>query len=72
MSTFDRAYGALKAVMLTNERFDRIASELKALSNDLGKLASSHADLGQRVADIEGYLRAATGAPFGKPRLGER
>lgn len=57
MSGFDRLYSGIKAVMLMNERFDRIDGELSALSDDLGLLSASHVELAQRVASIEGYLR---------------
>jgi hypothetical protein len=57
MSGFDRVYGALKAVMLMNDRFDRIDGQLSALSDDLGLLSGSHVELAQRVATLEGYLR---------------
>jgi len=67
VSTFDRLYDGLKAVMLMNERFDRMDQQLRDLGEDVGKLAGSHADLAQRVAMIEGYLRGRTDAA--PPRL---
>lgn len=57
MSAFDRVYKGLKAVMLMNERFDRVDTELRELNGDVAKLAGSHAELAQRVAVIEGYIR---------------
>jgi hypothetical protein len=57
VSGFDRIYSGLKAVMLMNDRFDRIDGQLSALSDDLGRLSASHVELAQRVAVIEGYLR---------------
>ncbi|WP_420605268.1 hypothetical protein [Novosphingopyxis sp.] len=59
MSGLDKAYGAIKSIMLANERFDRIEGEMKELSGDLGSLAKSHAELAERVAGIEGYLKGA-------------
>jgi hypothetical protein len=57
MSGLDRAYSGIKAVMMMNERFDRIDGQLRALSDDLGLLSGSHVELAQRVATLEGYLR---------------
>lgn len=73
MSAFDRAYSAIKTVMLSNERFDRVEGELKELNGDISALAGSHADLAEKVAEIEGYLKAATGTSYGgSPRLGQK
>ena len=70
LSTFERGYGLLKSLMLMSERFDRIDARIAALSDDVADLAHSHVHVSERVADIEGYLRAATGTPFGdRPRL---
>ena len=70
MSTFEKGYGLLKSLMLMRERFDGLERRIATVSDDLSALARSHARLGERVADIEGYLRAATGTPFGdRPRL---
>ena len=66
MSAFDRVYGGLKTMMLMEERFTRIDARLSGLGDEVAALARSHAELGQRVADIEGYLRAATRTPFGE------
>jgi hypothetical protein len=57
MSSFDRVYSGLKAVMMMNERFDRIDGQLSALGDDLELLSASHVDLAHRVATIEGYWR---------------
>ena len=56
MSAFDRIYTGLKSVMTMNERFDRIDGQLRGLSDDIGQLAASHAELAQRVARVEGVL----------------
>lgn len=70
MSNIDRGYGIIKSIMLMGERFDGIDKRIATISNDVDDLARSHARLSERVADIEGYLRAATGTPFGgKNRL---
>jgi chaperonin cofactor prefoldin len=56
--------------MLMGERFDSLDRRIETVATDLDVLARSHARLGERVAEIEGYLRAATGAPFrDKPRI---
>lgn len=60
MSNFDRIYSGIKAVMLMNDRFDRIEGQLRALSDDLALLAGSHVELAQRVATLEGYLQGRT------------
>lgn len=73
MSNVDKGYGIIKSIMLIGERFDGIDKRIAAISTDVDDLARSHARLSERVADIEGYLRAATGTPFGdKPRLGSK
>lgn len=70
MSAGEKAFGLLKSIMLMTERFDAIDAKVKTVASDQAALSRSHADLAQRVADMEGYLRAATGTPFGeKPRL---
>ena len=69
MSAFDRIYNGLKGVMLMNERFDRIDVQLRDLGEDLGSLASSHAELAQRVAAIEGYIRGRSDQAASRPRI---
>ena len=71
MSAFDRIYGGLKSIMLMNERFDRIDSELQSLADDLGSMASSHAELAQRVAVIEGYIRGRADQAAVQARIGK-
>lgn len=56
MSTADRVYSGLKAIMLMNERFDRVDERIKELGTDLVSLSGSHAELAQRVARIEGVM----------------
>lgn len=70
MSTFEKSYGLLKSLILVGERFDSLDRRIATLSDDLAALAQSHVRVSERVADVEGYLRAATGTPFGgRPRL---
>ncbi|MBW8785848.1 MAG: hypothetical protein JF593_14650 [Novosphingobium sp.] len=72
MSSFDRIYSGLKAVMLMNDRFDRVDKELSALGDDLELLSRSHVELAQRVASIEGFLhgRASRAVRLGQPEIG--
>lgn len=73
MSGTEKAFGLLKTWMLVNERFDAIDGKLKDLSGDLTALGRSHADLGQRVAVIEGYIRGrADQAAMQAPRIEDR
>jgi hypothetical protein len=73
MSTTEKAIGALKSVLLMNERFDALDGRIDEMGGRLERLALSHADLAQRVSSIEGYLKAATRTPFGDtPRIEER
>lgn len=69
MSAFDRIYGGIKAVMLMNERFDRIDNQLRDLGGDLGNLAASHVELAQRVSAIEGYIRGLSDQAAAQARL---
>lgn len=64
MSSFEKGYNLLKSMMLMGERFDSLDRRVATVADDLDALARSHARLGERVAEIEGYLRAATGTPF--------
>lgn len=66
MSSTEKIFGVLKSVMLMHERFDGLDKKVQRLDGDLTDLSRSHAALAQRVADIEGYLRAATRTPFGE------
>jgi hypothetical protein len=63
------AYNALKTVMLVNERFDRIDDQLKSLNGELRLLATSHAELAERVARIEGLIEGMARAAVRQPRL---
>jgi len=73
VSSAEKIIGVVKSVMLMHERFDGLDERIKRLDGDLTDLSRSHSALAQRVSDMEGYLRAATGTPFGeKPRLERR
>ncbi|CAA9498902.1 MAG: hypothetical protein AVDCRST_MAG31-241 [uncultured Sphingomonas sp.] len=67
MSGAEKAFGALKSMLLVNEKFDAIHSEMKELSAELRDLAKSHSELGQRVARIEGVMEGYARA-FADPR----
>lgn len=70
MSSTEKAIAALKSVLLMNERFDALNGRLDDVGQRLEKLSLSHAELAQRVAGIEGYLKAATRTPYGdSPKL---
>lgn len=57
MSGAEKAFGVIKTIMMMNERFDRLEEKNKDLAQDLGALGRSHAELAERVAKIEGYIR---------------
>ncbi len=67
MSAADKAFALVKRIMLYDETIASLRKDLADLTTDVTKLAESHARLSERVADIEGYLRAATQTPFGEP-----
>ena len=69
MSGADRAYGLLKSVMLMGERFYAIDRRLEGLAGDLAALGRSHADLAQRMAAMEGYVRGRADQAALQPRL---
>ncbi len=68
MSGTEKAFGLLKTWMLVNERFDALDGKLKNLGSDVAALARSHADLGQRVARIEGMIEGAAMAGSSPPQ----
>jgi hypothetical protein len=67
VSAAEKAFGLVKRIMLYDETIDAVRRDMADLTADMTKLADSHARLSERVADIEGYLRAATRTPFGDP-----
>jgi phage shock protein A len=67
VSAADKAFALVKRIMLYDETIASLRKDLADLTTDVTKLAESHARLSERVADIEGYLRAATQTPFGEP-----
>lgn len=68
MSSAEKAYGAIKNIILMNERFDAIQAELRGLSTELADLARSHSDLGQRVSRIEGFIDGVAAASSARPQ----
>lgn len=57
MSGTERFFSTIKTVMLMQERFDGLDKQVARLETDLTDVAKSHAELAQRVAVIEGYIR---------------
>ena len=57
MSGAEKALGVIKTFMRVNERFDALDQRVKRLDRDMTDLSRSHAEVAQRVAVIEGYLR---------------
>jgi hypothetical protein len=57
MSGTEKVFGAVKAIMLMQERFDGIDQKILRQEDDLTALSRSHAELAQRVSSIEGYIR---------------
>ncbi|RUN78449.1 hypothetical protein EJC47_00810 [Sphingomonas sp. TF3] len=57
MSTSEKAFGLVKAVLTYQERMNGLEKKLAALSDGLTRLADSHVALRDRVSTIEGYLR---------------
>ncbi len=64
MSNFERGWGALKSLMLMNDRFDMIDRRIETISDDLKALGEAHVVHAERIAQIEGFLKAATGQPY--------
>lgn len=72
MSATESAFATLKAVFTYREQMAALREDLKDLGRSMGALAASHALLRDRVNQIEGYMKAATGQPFstsGLPRI---
>ena len=71
MSTSEKAYGLIKAVLTYQERMDGLEKKLASLSDGMTRLADSHVALRDRVSTIEGYLRgrSETAAPPSVPRI---
>lgn len=67
MSSVGKAVGVVRSILNHQEELKRVDEKLKGLSKDLARLAGSHAHLRDRVSQIEGFLKAATGQPFSGP-----
>ena len=57
MSNTEKIFGIVKSVMLMHERFGGLDQRINRLDGDLTDLSRSHAELAERVAKIEGYIR---------------
>ena len=70
MSAIGDVLAGVKKVLLIEDKVDRMERGLDNLASDVGDLRKGLAAIEQRVADMEGYLRAATRTPFGdRPRI---
>ena len=67
MSAADKAFSAIKSLMLHQERMDGVEEKLAHLSDRLARLTDSHISLRERVVNIEAFLRATSGQPFSGP-----
>jgi predicted methyltransferase len=71
VSNTEKVFGAVKAIMLMQERFDGIDKKILRLEDDLTDVGKSHSELAQRVAAIEGYIRGRADQAAIQPRLTE-
>ena len=69
MSSTEKIFGVVKSVMLMHERFDGLDRKINRLDGDLTDLSRSHAELAQRVAKIEGYIRGRSDQAAAQGRL---
>lgn len=69
MSAGEKAFGLIKSIMLTTERFDALEARIKRVADDQTDLSRSHVELAQRVARLEGFLEGAVAATRREPRL---
>ena len=69
MSSTEKIFGVVKSVMLMHERFDGLDRKINRLDGDLTDLSRSHAELAQRVAKIEGYIRGRSDQAAAQAKL---
>lgn len=70
MNVTERAFSLVKSMFTYEETIRQVRSDIDTLSGNVTRLGQSHSALAERVAGIEGYLRAATRTAFGdKPQL---
>lgn len=70
MSGVGDVLAGIKKVLLIEETVQRMEGSIDELARDVRDLRRDLSTVSQRVADMEGYLRAATRTPFGeKPRI---
>lgn len=69
MSNTEKIFGIVKSVMLMHERFDGLDQRINRLDGDLTDLSRSHAELAQRVAKIEGYIRGRSDQAAAQAKL---
>lgn len=64
MSTAERTFGVLKAVLAYQETMKALREDMSAMSADVTALSRAHASLSERVARLEGFIQGATRTPF--------
>ncbi|WP_353203908.1 hypothetical protein [Sphingomonas sp.] len=71
MSTGNKVFEALKAVLTLKDQLDNLGKDLGNLNARLTRLAEAHGDLRDRVSGIEGYLRGRSEStpPPSVPRI---
>ncbi len=70
MSTMGDVLSGIKKMLAIEEKVARMERDMDAMGKDARDLRKSVSMISDRVSDVEGYLRAATGTPFGeKPRI---
>jgi len=62
VSTSEKAFGLIKAILTYQDRMDGLEKKLASLSEGMTRLADSHVALRDRVSTIEGYLRGRSEA----------
>lgn len=69
MSGTEKAFGVIKGFLLMNERFDALEERFRSNAREMAELSKSHAELAQRVAVIEGYIRGRADQAAAQARL---
>lgn len=69
MSATERAFDTIKAVFTYRDQMAELRADMAEQGQSIRRLAASHAHLRERVNQIEGYLKGATGQPFSTSNL---
>lgn len=59
MSVTEKAFNAIKSIILFEQRIDAFEEKLGSLGDRVARLADSHASLRDRVSRIEGVIEGA-------------